>query len=248
MSIRTASVPLVSVLCLVWASPAYAWFGDGWLEKLSGPGPFRGWSGDVRLFCFAARSQSPGTTAIAPDDAAGWHATFPKDPSAGFWFTPLGCHFLDRDQPRLEFGVQYAAMSSDAGDNPLDYSHRPDVSDAEKGVDLSLFLITADVRVNRVLDVGASAGWSTFRSPDDVFPDLPKLAFQPVRVTVRPFSALAARSRFADLLSVRVDATRFNGGFRDEEFGARRGTYNEPGELVWGWRVLVDLGTLFWVD
>jgi hypothetical protein len=246
MSIRLSIAAATTVMCLGLASPAYAWFGDGWLEKLSGPGPFRGWSVDARLLCLSKRSPATGTQ-IDSGDAIGWNATFPKELNAGVWFTPLGCHFLDRDQSRLEFGFEYSRMTSDGSDNPLDYTHRPSLVAADKGVDMSSFTITAEVRVNRVLDVGVAAGRATFRSPGDVFDDLPKGVFQPVRVTVRPLGGLTDRNRFADFLTVRVDATKFNGGFRDEEFGARPGTFNEPGELVWGWRVLVDAGTLFWL-
>jgi hypothetical protein len=101
--------------------------------------------------------------------------------------------------------------------------------------------------VNRVLDVGGAFGKSTFSSPSGVFEDLPKWAFTPIRVTLRPFSVVAQKNRLSEILAVRVEATRFNGGFRDEEFNAVAGTFNEPGELTWGWYGLVDLGVLFWL-
>jgi hypothetical protein len=246
MSIRFFAAAVVTIISLGSASPAYAWFGDGWLEMLSGPGPFRGRSVDLRLVCLSKRPANPGTL-INPDDAIGWKLTFPKDTNAGVWFSPLGCHFLDRDQSRLEFGFEYSSMGSESGDNPLDYTHRPTLVNPDKSVDLSSFTITADVRVNRILDLGVTVGQATFSSPGGLFADLTKTVFQPVRVTVRPFSALTDRNRLAEMVSVRVDATKFNGGFRAEEFGARPGTFEVPGELVWGWRVLVDAGTLFWL-
>jgi hypothetical protein len=138
-------------------------------------------------------------------------------------------------------------MSSEGADNPLEYPASVSVQD--RAVNVHTFLVTADVRVNRVLDVGVAAGRSTFFSPTSLpklFRDLPKTVFTPVRVTVRPFSALTDHKRWAEFFSVRVVATKFNGGFSAEEFGAQPGTFREPGELVWGWAGIVDLSVLFW--
>ncbi len=254
MSIRKAMLPLVLILCLNAATPAYAWFGEGWLESLSGPGPFKGKLLDLRLVCLAAPASASGTaissTAISSTPPAGekrplgWGATFPKRDDARAWFTPLGCHFLDRDRPRLELGIQYGRLHAD--DNPLDYSHRPTLVALDKQVDLNLLMLTGDVRVNRVVDLGIAFGRGSFHSPAGVFGDFSKTIVQPLRVTLRPLSPLSTRERISEFVSVSVAVTRFNGGFRGEEFGARPGTFNEPGEWVWGWTTQVDVGTLFW--
>jgi hypothetical protein len=242
MSSRISIAAVVTVILLGSASPAHAWFGDGWLEMLSGPGPFHPWSLDARLVCLADPSQTPVIT--QKSDRFGWKIT--KELAPGRWVGAGGCHFLDTDQPRLELGVQYMRTWSGAQNN-LDYSHRPDLNDADKSVGMWSVMITADVRVNRVLDLGVAVGPASFTSADDeVFADFSKWAFQPVRVSVRPLAVINKKNPAWEFLTLRVDATKFNGGFRDSEFGARPGTFNEPGELVWGWRVMADISSLFW--
>jgi hypothetical protein len=69
--------------------------------------------------------------------------------------------------------------------------------------------------------------------------------FQPLRVTSRPLSAFS-RDRRAEAVQLRFDTTLFAGGYSDADFGARQGTFNEPGELVWGWAVIVDASAFLW--
>jgi hypothetical protein len=247
--VKRSRLPVLVLLFLVLGgSNAFAWFGDGWLEKLSGPGPFTGWSADVRLVCIGAPPGEADASEIAsgPDAPIGWKITVPNDINRRMWLTPVGCHFLGRDRPRLELGVQYAWMSSDSDDNPLDYSDRPDVASLDKAVRMRPLLLTADVRVHRLLDLGLAIGHTSFSSPSDAFSDFGRTTFQPARVTVRPLSILSDDARLTEMVSLRFDATLFVGGFTGEDFGARPGSFNEPGELLWGWRVLIDPSTIFW--
>jgi hypothetical protein len=262
MTGRTRLLSLVVLCWMLGVSDAFAWFGGGWLEKLSGPGPFTGWSVDVRPLCIAGPppaatpggppppgapppGAAPPSTAIPDDGKFPWNVTWEISDRA--WFGLFGCQFLDRDRPRLEVGVQFDSMSAAGSNNQLDYSHRPDVASLDKGVDLWTLMVSADVRVHRLLDVGLGIGRGRFTSTSDgLFDSLPKATFQPLRVTFRPLALLTAKHRAAELVAVRLSGTQFLDGFRDEEFGARPGTFSDPGELVLGWQVTVDVGALVW--
>jgi hypothetical protein len=247
----------VLALCLgglFLSTPAYAWLGDGWLEKLSGPGPFRGLNVDLRLLCFATPdSQAPrarGERSIAEvwnANAIGKAGTIPNDnPDARAWITLFGCHFLRRDEPRLELGFEYRRMSAKGEENLLDYSHRPGVTPQDEDVRFNSFTLTANLRVNRIVDVGAAIGRGSFSSPANLFGSFSKLVFQPLRVTVRPLSTVMRDSRLVEALLIRGEGTMFKGGFTDVEFGARPGSFSDPGEIVWGWSIIFDVSTLFW--
>jgi hypothetical protein len=255
MRIRKAAfVPLV--LCLFAPRPAHAWLGDGWIEKLSGPGPFRGFSVDLRLICLASPDAPPDVTfapagektitAMLSDNAIGRAGTFPQRANAGAWVTVFGCHFLTRDEPRLELGFQYSRLKGKGDENLLDYSHRPGVTPQDEDVLLNSFMLTADLRINRVFDVGAAIGRGSFSSPSNLFGSFSKLVFEPIRITVRPLSPVLRKSRLVEALLIRGEGRMFKGGFTDADFGARPGSFSEPGEIVWGWSLVFDVSTLFW--
>jgi hypothetical protein len=232
------------LLCLVTPAPADALIGRGWLERLSGPGPFRGWSLDARLLCLATPEKVDlRSMAQTFDDSPGVaRLTFPRSENGRAWITGAGCHFLDSNRPRLEFGLEYGRLHSVR--NVLDYRGRPG-DDSEPRVNLNTFMVTADIRVNRILDVGAAIGRGAFSSPDDVFGDFTRTVTQPMRLTTRPLSAFSTDKRL-EALVVRFDATKFLGEFTAEDFGARPGTFSEPGEIIWTWSIRVDPFALFW--
>jgi hypothetical protein len=245
---------LVRVICLVVlfavdAPAAHAWIGGGWLERLSGPGPFTGVVIDYRVLCLAAPSpdQEKEIAGTLTGNRAADMVTFPLGQrGTRAWLTVLGCHFLPPDEPRVEIGIQYSRLVADAKNNLLDYSHRPEAAGLDREVRLGIFLATADLRVNRVLDIGAALGRATFSSPSGLFPDLQKWVFQPLRLTTRPLAAMTRNRRLAGLAMIRLDGMRLNGGVRDEELGARPETFREPGEIVWTYSFIVDVSSLFW--
>ena len=60
-----ASILAGALLVLMVPAPAHAWF--GWLDNLSGPGPFHGLEFDVRLACFMDQptwSQAAAATTV----------------------------------------------------------------------------------------------------------------------------------------------------------------------------------------
>lgn len=231
------------LLSLLNPSPAFAIFGGGWLERLSGPGPFSGLFVNARLVCLSGpTSDSADAKALDDDRSAGRRLTFPRERNARIWLTGAGCHFLPVDQPRMEIGIDLGFLNS--SDNLLDYRD-DDLTEGQKQVRLRTFMITADLRVNRVIDVGAGIGRAWFNSPSGLFTDFPRTVTQPIRLTTRPLATFWNDHRAAGLI-VLFDGTRFHGGFRAEDFGAREGTYSEPTEMVWAWSIRVDPLVLLW--
>jgi hypothetical protein len=166
----------------------------------------------------------------------------PQRKNAGVWLSPLACHFINSKDPRLEVGIQYSWL--DSSDNALDYSQRSIPSGGTK-VELNVMLFTADLRVNQVLDVGAAIGSGSFSSSSGLFDDFSRAVYQPLRVTTRPLSAFID-DRWAEVLQIRFDGTKFKDGFRAEDFGARPDSYNDPGEIVWAWAVKLDITPFLW--
>ena len=244
---RQKATVVVAAACLLWLvtpAPAHALWGGGWLERLSGPGPFEGLFGGARLLCVSGPTEPD---AASPDPlergSLGRTLTFPRDLDARVWLTPAGCHFLPADQPRLQLGVDFGFLSSSR--NLLDYGEDSQIPEGDRQVRLRTFLVTADLRVNRVLDVGAGFGRAWFRSAGGLFETFPKTVTQPLRLTTRPLATFSKDPRVAAFV-VLFEGSRFHGGFTAEDFGAVPGTYNEPSELVWSWSVRVDPVALFW--
>jgi hypothetical protein len=244
---RNAIVAVAGVCLLSLATPVEAQgiIGRGWLERLSGPGPFDGIAIDARLLCLAEtpRARARGGEISLDGESIGARLTYPRDIESRVWFTPAGCHFLNRDQTRIQIGVDIGFLDSKR--NVLDYSHRPDVSEDDRQVNLNVLMLTADLRVNRMLDVGAAIGGGFFSSRRDVFPSFSRMVSQPMRLTTRPAAAVFD-SRWAEVVVVRFDGTKFHGTFTDEDFGARPGTFIEPGEIIWNWSIQFDLGAVLW--
>jgi hypothetical protein len=250
VNVRVARAFVLVLGCLlVTPAAAHAQFGRGWLERLSGPGPFTGLTVEARFLCLTApRSDEPAETREVEQitetlKQAGGSLTYPKVGNGPVWMTGLGCHFLKQDRPRFEIGLQYSSLHSN--DNVLDYSDRDSLSQADLEVDLTTFMVTADIRVNRVLDVGAAIGRASFSSDTELFPSFSRTMYQPMRLTTRPLAAFWSSAK-AGVLLVQFDGTRFKGAFTAEDFGAVPGTYREPGEMNWTWSVKIDFTTLFW--
>jgi hypothetical protein len=231
---------------LFMPAPAEALWGRGWLERLSGPGPFQGNVYHLRFLCFTSPSSGDdreAATASLDEHASVRRLVAPSVADAQAYASAAGCNFLADDKPRLEVGILVGRMESTA--NALDYSHL--TSPMDTSVKLRTWAITFDVRVNRVLDVGVGAGRASFKPGADasLFTDFGRAMVQPLRVTVRPLAAVS-NEKILQALTLRFDATKFAGGFTAEDFGARPGTFNEPGEILWNWSAVIDLGAILW--
>lgn len=238
---RKAMIGFVAACLLSAFTPtdAEAIIGRGWLERLSGPGPFAGLVVEARLVCVTLPDRSAEAEAhkTPTDERSPWLGK--RIGSSNVWVTPVDCHFLQRDEPRLHLGFSYGRFGSQ--ENLLDYGERQLTGDDIK-VGLTTVLFTGDFQLNRAVDVGAAIGWGRFRPAefDDLFSPFSRFAFQPLRVTMRPLAIFGEDPRL-DVLVLRADATRFNGTFIAEDFGARPGSFNEPGEMLWSWQIKIDL-------
>lgn len=265
MSVRAVRAFVLVVLCaLVNPVMASAQIGRGWLERLSGPGPFRGFPVlEIRPICLAKTAEPSvrvqGQTVIDSEEQKhlrkfirplrkGAQGT----PSA--WLTLVGCHFLDTpdkkksgrrpEAPRAEIGFQFSPLHS--GANALEYSAPGEGEPPlDTGINLRTYLFTFDIRITRILDVGAAVGWGTFGSQGELFDSFSRAIGQPMRLTTRPL-AILWESKKAETLLIQFDGTRFAGGFSDDDFGAVLGTYDEPGEMLWTWSIKADLTALLW--
>jgi hypothetical protein len=227
-------------------APAHALWGGGWLERLSGPGPFRGQVWDQRLLCVTLKDKAKEAAGALQSD--GWTERLTPIRKGRVWFGFAGCSALDldhpkipeqknaeRNSPRLEIGFDLELLHST--DNVLSYNQS---ASGPADVGLRMFTATLDVRVNRVVDVGTAFGGAWFRSTGGTpFDSFSKGVWQPMRMTVRPL-AFAVDDRRAEVLSLRFEATKFSGTFTAEEFGADPGTFREPGEITWAWSIRVD--------
>jgi hypothetical protein len=240
---RSKALVAAVVVCLshlALPAPAEAIFGRGWLERLSGPGPFTGVTFGQDFICI---SRPVDDDAIATfEESLGRRVTVRPSKERIVHAGLVGCNYLPRDTPRLQIGFQASRLSST--DNLLDYTDRPEVGDRE--VNVSMLLLTLDVRVNRVLDVGTAFGNARF-SPDNdaLFGDFTRGVWQPLRVSMRPLAAVLPDKRF-EAFTIQLELNHIPAGFKDTDFGARPGTFDEPSELLWNWWVGVDVGKFFW--
>lgn len=240
---RTKAVLVAVVVCLsnlLLPARAEAIFGKGWLERLSGPGPFTGVTFGQDFVCISRPIDEDVISTFG--ESPGRHVTVAPSRERIVHAGLVGCNYLPRDTPRLQIGFQASRLSST--DNLLDYSNRPEVGDRE--VNVSMLLLTMDVRVNRVLDVGTAFGNARF-SPDNdpLFGDFTRVVWQPLRVAMRPLSAVLPDRRW-EAFTIQLELNHIPAGFKDTDFGARPGTFNEPSELLWNWWVGVDVGKFFW--
>ena len=241
---RQKATVVVAAACLLLfliPAPAHALWGGGWLERLSGPGPFRGQVLDHRFLCISLPGVARAAHDALRDQSVIKDLTIPLGDRG--WLTPFGCSGIDvalndpgRTEPRLEVGIDLQLLHSAA--NVLDYSQPGTTGPSEIG--LRTFGLTADLRVNRVLDVGTGVGRAWFRSTANTpFDSFSRTVWQPLRVSVRPLAFLSPDTK-AEAVVMRFDATKFEGTFTAADFGAAPGTFNEPGEITWAWSIRID--------
>jgi hypothetical protein len=247
---RMMRLALAVVTVLGCAKPASAWWGDGWLERLSGPGKFEtDWrSFAPRLVCIGRPAEQiqendpriAGTKRIGIDDWA-----IQATPRIRLGIT---CHPLPPDKPRLEVGFTLEPFHSNF--NPLPYP--ASVRDDQKQVDFRMLILTADARLHRAVDVGIGWGprpWNTFRShrredtDPELFPKFNRAVVQFPRLNVRPL-ALVNKSRPAEILVLRLNGVVFMDEFTAADFGAT-GTFRSRHEFLWSWGMVLDFTSMF---
>ena len=218
---------------VLWALlPTDAAAAIGWLEKLSGPGPFVGVMVPVSLACYGENLDT-GTAAQPNQGQAG------REPDLGLFVDFQDCLDANTRGPRVTFAVQFGRLWSQ--DNNLPYAGVP--RGEEPGVRIFLLIPAISTPVTRFLDVGAGLGFAHFSAEADAFDGFVRGAIQPVRLTVKPLSFFKLGRRW-ESVELRLNATVFTGRFTASDFGAT-GPFDERGELLWERILYVDVLKLF---
>jgi hypothetical protein len=223
------SCGVVALLGLSAAPEVHAQRGIwGWLERLSGPGPFTVLGAEVEVACFGRWIQTVDGKTMSTEEGVFGTPTLK-------W--PFGCYDLDRSKPRASLVVGVARLSTDT--NPLQYD---DATAARPGRVKGLVLMPAfEIGLHRAVDVGLAVGLVRFSG--DRFDSFTRVVYEPVRLTVKPIAAVR-KERWAEVLQFHLRAAVI-GDLDARDFGAVPGTFREERELLWSPSVVVDLGALF---
>lgn len=216
----------------------------GWLEKLSGPGPFVGWQVNVPFACYGFQD------APWPAASEGRASIDQTAPAAGGDQRQLrvnyDCLMASADNWSIKFAVDVGRLSST--ENELPY---PGVDDRLKpNVNALVLMPSASLSFGRftddmgsVIDVGVGVGAVRFSDDGNFFDAFWKPAFQPVRVAIRPLALFRKGVRW-EFLEIGLNATIIGGEMTAADFGAA-GSFQESNELVWNRAIRVDLFKLF---
>jgi hypothetical protein len=230
---------LVALACLGMAPEAAAQRGIlGWLDKLSGPGPFTLVGAEIEVACYGVRRLATRDT---PTDAAAQVQASGGPDMSSLWVLDPGCYRADRRRPRASLVAQFAGFFN--GDNPLLYGEGSVRERSGSDVGGFLFIPAIDVSLNRFVDVGAGLGLVRFSGDD--FNAFTRGAIQPFRVTLRPLAGIGDGGAAPGNEWLQVRATGLLiGRLEAADFGAIPGTYTESGEFQWQVQLLIDLGSL----
>jgi hypothetical protein len=233
-------------LLLVSAAPARA-IGIGWLEKLSGPGPFGGWNVGVPLFCFdLSPKQDESVTSPAASSQFSREAKRP-DLSLGSWKNIALCRGY-QDRPNRTLVIGFSGGSYKSLENDLEYAPSLDLSDKVK---LDSYTLSFDVRVHPAVDIGVGIGLEHFRG--EAFESFNRFSFEPLRIVVRPMALFLPdrpmtrgswRVSWRDLIQVKFNARVYPEGFNARDFGST-GTFDQSVDVQFG--LTVGVGVVFWL-
>jgi hypothetical protein len=201
--------------------PARAEAGWGWLEKLSGPGPFMGLAYTVPIGCYTDDFKP---ALWRPDCTPPDNGRDPQDPK----------------RVKLLFGVDIQYLTAGAGDNSLQYAS----GHAVPGVRLWQVIPAVAVPVHPALSVGVGLGFAHFSTRGGVQSGFSTAVFQPLRLTFTPAAAVKTTSRWT-ALQFKLNATMFTRTIRSEDFGAIPGTFKASHEVLWQPVIFIDVLRLF---
>jgi hypothetical protein len=193
----------------------------GWLEKLSGPGPFMGVVYTVPIGCYKDDFKP---ALWRPECTPSDNVTDLKDPK----------------RVKLLFGVDIQYLTADADDNPLQYTG----GRRAPGVHLWQVIPSVAVPVHPALSVGVGLGFAHFSTKGDVQTGFSTAVFQPLRFTFTPAAAVDPKSRWT-ALQLKLNANMFTRAIRSEDFGALPGTFKASHEVLWQPVIFIDVLRLF---
>ena len=203
-----------AVLLALTARPASAGLGDwlGWLEELSGPGPFHGPTVSIdRLACWSSPAEGGPVERVPFGDRT--------DPCRN------GSD-RDRRQVRAYLSVELARFRS--ARNVL--APEPEADDAQVGLTRINALVFA--RVVQGVEVGGGLGINRFSGEGAAGQDFgfTRLTL-PLRVRVRPGMWVAPESRWSRLVHFSVGFDHLPSTFDAADFG-QQGSFREEGESL----------------
>jgi hypothetical protein len=187
--------------------------GTGWLEKLSGPGPFFGIVVPIPIRC--DKLSESYLAKIQANEHKNWGCD-PADDTRG---------------PRRIIGAEVWRLWTDENELPYD-------TDVDKGVRIFAALGTIEFAPWKQVKVGGGFGVAWFSG--DTFDTFARPLAQPVRMTVAPLSLIDPRNKYLDILKIHANANIFLGGVDAGDFGSR-GTFEAPYELVWSTSIEFDV-------
>ena len=224
------------LLCAILPADANAAL--GWIEKLSGPGPFIGWQINIPFACYVFdEATAAGQSESVKESAPGNQGHFRID---------YDCVSRARRQRALKFAVDIGRLSSE--ENELPY---PDLDQRQKpGVNLLVLIPSVAYSfgeyrdtMGNFLDVGAGIGVIRVSDEQNFFETFWRPAFQPLRLTLRPLSLVKGDLRW-EFLEIALNATILGGELTAADFGAA-GSFQESNEFLLNWGIRVDLYKLF---
>jgi hypothetical protein len=205
-----------------------------WIYELSGPGPFTGWEFEWRLVCFSEREGDEPPAAPAASTGRERAARALGVLAPGCFVRPVPREETRRASINVSFGL------FDARENNLRYAR----GSTDHDVTLTSIEPTVWWRPAAAVEVGAGVGVFWFSGPD--FRTFRRLFFEPFRIDARPVALLGdlfagGHPEWTELLSLRAGAIVIPHGFRADDFGAIRGTFQTSREVLHTFSVFVDL-------
>lgn len=238
---------VVTMVGVAAATPAEAAW--GWLEKLSGPGPFGAQTPAVNfefVCVYGSESGSPTVNLCRP-------------------LRPVsGAEREDRDvqwqtyRSRLRGFVGLEVQRWESRENllferdPRDPAIADPVDPRGDFAQVRIFELRPNVmmRVHEAVDVGLGLGLHWFSG--DAFDSFFRLSVEPLKLSFAP-AALFSQRPAARIVKVNAGVRRFRGEFTNEDFCdppqcnvAATRPFSAEGEYLWHSSVLIDLSALLW--
>jgi hypothetical protein len=207
---------------LVLGFPSSARAGVGWLEKLSGPGPFFGIVYPLTITCDRIMQQevergAESSVYIEQIDRRRFF-TCPLPTERGVTLNRL-------------VGVELWRLWTDQNELPYD-------GNVDTGVRVTAGLGTLELAISRSFKIGGAAGVAWFSG--DAFDTFARVVVQPARLTVAPLALFFPGNKKLEFLKVHANGNIFVGGVSARDFGAT-GDFKAPFEVQWQTSIEIDV-------
>jgi hypothetical protein len=208
---------LMMIALLAWPTQAHAARGFwGWLEELSGPGPFTGiFVTSVTVACQGGQATRLGSCVETRRDVSAIRRTFV-----------------------IRIGI------FDSGDGPR-FSDLPETDADNQGmVRLTSFTGLYLFRLHPSLDIGSGLGF--VKLSGERFDSFYKFVLTPMNASFTPFALKWPNSRYARLLRLELDNSFVPRGFTGADFNNARTKFDSGPEFLTRAAIVLDATALFW--